>query len=126
MGNLHYPGLEGEGDAGAPRGQLDLNQAPDAIADLQGLIAHVLTLKGALGHSEGLNMKVNNNLTHPFRLLALIWPILIEMPSLVHSTFSIVYWISLGPGMSFQVPRNVFFSVASSVKKMWRGAMQAK
>ena len=64
MGNLLYPGLEGEGDAGAPRGQLDLYQTPDAIADLQGLITHVLTLKGALSHSEGLNMKVNEYLKH--------------------------------------------------------------
>ena len=116
MGDLHYPGLEGDGDTGAPRGQLDLHQTPDAIADLQGLTAHVLTLKGALSHSEGLNMKVNEYLTHPFRLLALFWPIFIEMPSLVHSTFSIIYWISLAPGMSFQVPRNVFFSMAPDDK----------
>ena len=114
--HYHYPGLEGESDAGAPRVQLDLNQTPDAIADLQGLIAHVLTINGALGHSEGLHMKVKDYLTHPFRLLALFRPILIEMPSLVHSTFSIVYWISLGPGMSFQMPRNVFFSVAPDDK----------
>ena len=64
MGDLHYPGLEGDGDAGAPRGQLDLHQTPDAIADLQGLIAHVLTLKGALSHSEGLNMSDNNEVTY--------------------------------------------------------------
>ena len=54
LGNLHDPGLEGEGDAGAARSQLDLHQAPDAIAELDGLVDHVLALKGALGHSEGL------------------------------------------------------------------------
>ena len=35
--------------------QLDLHQAPDAIAELDGLVDHVLALKVALGHSEGLN-----------------------------------------------------------------------
>ena len=35
-----------------------------------------------------------------------------EMPLLLHSTFPIVYWVSLAAGMSFQVPRNAFFSMA--------------
>ena len=44
------------------------------------------------------------------------------LPSAVHSTFSMVYCSSLAAGMSFQVARNVFFSMApSSVKKMCNG-----
>ena len=42
-------------------------------------------------------------------------PILVEMPSLVHSTLSTVYWISFAAGISFQVPRKVFFSMAPDV-----------
>ena len=33
------------------------------------------------------------------------------MPSLVHSTFSMVNWISFVAGISFQVLRKVFFSI---------------
>ena len=48
------------------------------------------------------------------KLLTLFWDIFVCMPSLVHSTFSMVYWISLVAGMSFQVLRNVFFSMLPS------------
>jgi len=54
LGNFHHSGFEGEGDAWASRGQLDLHQTPDAIAELKGLVDHVLSLKGSLGHSEGI------------------------------------------------------------------------
>ena len=46
--------------------------------------------------------------------LTLFCAILVWIPSLVHSTFSIVYWISLAAGISFQVLRNVFFSMLPS------------
>ena len=41
LGNLHD---EGECDGGAASSQLDLHPAPDAIAELDGLVAHVLRL----------------------------------------------------------------------------------
>ena len=43
-GDLHDPGLEGEGDGGVAGAELDLHQAPDAICQLQALVDHVLTL----------------------------------------------------------------------------------
>ena len=121
MGNLHDPGLEGEGDGGAAWGQLDFHQAPDAIAQLEGLVDHVLSLQGSLGNSKSLN-KISNKLPPNLAIssfkLTLFCPILVEIPSLVHSTFSIVYWISLAAGMSFQVFRKVFFSIAPTKRKM--------
>ena len=54
LGDLHHPGLEGQGDGGVARAQLDLDQPPDAVGQLEALVDHVLALQSPLGHSKGL------------------------------------------------------------------------
>ena len=110
--DLHDPGLEGECDGGVAGAELDLHQAPDAVRQLHALVDHVLALERPLSNRERL--QVFKIILRQKRIiqLTLFCVIFVLMPSLVHSTPSMVCWISLAAGMSFQVFRNVFFSIA--------------
>ena len=110
--DLHDPRLEGECDGGVAGTELDLHQAPDAVRQLHALVDHVLALKRPLSHRERL--QVFKIILRQKRIiqLTLFCVIFVLMPSLVHSTPSMVCWISLAAGMSFHVFRNVFFSIA--------------
>ena len=111
-GDLHDPGLEGERDGGVAGAELDLHQAPDAVRQLHALVDHVLALKRPLSNRERLQVfKIILRQTSAIEL-TLFCVIFVLMPSLVHSTPSMVCWISLAAGMSFHVFRNVFFSIA--------------
>ena len=58
LGDLHDPGLEGQGDGGVAGAQLDLDQPPDSVGQFEALVDHVLALQRPLGHGEGLRGKM--------------------------------------------------------------------
>ena len=124
--NFHDPRFEREGDGGVARAELDLHQAPDAVRQLQALVDHVLTLKCSFCYRERLKelniilictkSSVQKQFIDQYQCLkatlTLFCDIFELIPSLVHSTPSMVCWISFAAGMSFHVFKKVFFSIA--------------